>query len=273
MVVNIIKKAKSALLADPKLLYEEESGLIKKPFYFSGNNGKAVLLLHGWTTVPYEVLRLGKYLNKNGYTVYGPLLRGHGGVPSDLEGIIWEDWMCDANRAYEKLAEDYEKIYIAGTSLGANLATMLAKNKNSVSGIVLMAMPYKIKLERITALFAHILKIFKKYNTKFYPPSFGSKATITRLISYQTYPIDSALEVYKLIKICRKELSKIKQPCLILQSNEDHIVTKNSLEKIYEKINSKVKEKKYINKAYHTFISDIRNEHVFEDILEFIKKN
>jgi carboxylesterase len=75
------------------------------------------------------------------------------------------------------------------------------------------------------------------------------------------------------MKIVRKELPKVKQPCLILQSSSDHIVTKNSLEEIYEKIGSKVKQKKYIKKAYHTFISDVKNEHVFEDILKFIKNN
>lgn len=273
MVNGIYNKIKGVLSVDPQLLYKEDTSLLNKPFYFPGTNGKAVLLIHGWTSVPYEVRRLGKYLNENGYTVSGPLLRGHGTTPRDLENVGWADWLCDVTRAYEELAKNHQKIYVAGTSMGANLTAMLAKNKNNISGIILMAMPYKIKLEKISAFIASIIRWFKKYNKKFYPPTFGASSSITRMISYQTYPINSALEIYKLIKISRKELPKVNQPCLILQSNSDHIVTKKSLEKIYEKIGSKVKEKKYVNRAYHTFISDIKNEHVFEDILKFIEKN
>jgi esterase/lipase len=58
-----------------------------------------------------------------------------------------------------------------------------------------------------------------------------------------------------------------------MQSSIDHIVAKGSLEKIYNKISSVVKKKKYIEKAYHTFISDTRNENVFEDILHFLDEN
>ncbi|KKP78187.1 MAG: Alpha/beta hydrolase fold protein [Candidatus Moranbacteria bacterium GW2011_GWF2_35_39] len=273
MINKICEKTRGVLSTDPKVLYQEERCFSKEPFYFPGTNGKAVLLIHGWTSVPYEVRRLGKYLNENGYTVSGPLLRGHGTKPEDLENVRWEEWLCDVTRAYEELAKDHEKIFVAGTSMGANLTAMLAKNKANISGIILMAMPYKIKLEKISVFIANIVKWFKKYYKKFYPPTFGASTTITRLISYQSYPIKSALELYKLMKISRKVLLKVKQPCFILQSNRDHVVAKNSLEKIYEKIGSKIKEKKYVDRAYHTFISDIKNEHIFEDILNFLNKN
>jgi esterase/lipase len=58
-----------------------------------------------------------------------------------------------------------------------------------------------------------------------------------------------------------------------MQSTSDHVVSRNSCEKIYANIGSTVKQKKYIKRAYHTFISDIKNENVFEDILNFIEKN
>lgn len=273
MVKKIYNKVKGVIFSDPKILYKEEYALTDKPFYFSGDNKKAVLLIHGWTSVPYEVRRLGKYLNENGYTVSGPMLKGHGTVPKNLENVKWEDWMNDIMKAYEDLAKSHQKIFVAGTSIGANLSVMLAKNKLEIAGIILMAMPYNVKAEKLTVPIAKIASYFKKYNKKFYPPTFGASSTVTRLISYQTYPIKSALETFKLIKISRQELPKINQPCLILQSTSDHIVGKNSLELIYNGVSSKIKKKKYIQRAYHTFISDIKNEHVFQDILEFIEKN
>lgn len=272
-MVNIYKKVKKVLFADPKLLYEEEKDLVNQPFYFQGTNGKAVLLIHGWTSVPYELRRLGRYLNDEGYTVSGPMLSGHGTVPANLENIKWTDWLKDVVVTYDELKKNNEKVYVAGTSIGANLAVILAKNKPDIAGLVLMAMPYKIKLEKAVILFAKFLKLFGKYKKKFYPPTFGVSTTITRLISYQTYPVESALETFELVKVSRKELPKIKQPCFLIQSKSDHVVAKKSLENNYEKISSKIKKKKYIKKVYHTFISDIKNEEVFEDILKFLEEN
>lgn len=273
-IINIAEKAKNIFFANPKLIYQEERHLINKPFFFEGANGKAVLLLHGWTSTPYEVRRLGKYLNENGYTASGIQLSGHGTVPKDLEEVKWQTWVEDVASEYEKLKMKHQKVYIIGTSIGANITMMFAKDNPGVSGIVLMAAPYKLKLEKFVVFFAKIVSLFGNiYNKKFYPPTFGVSTTVTRLISYQTYPIKNALEAFMLIRHSRKNLEKIIQPCLIMQSTHDHITTKNSMEKIFGEISSSVKKKQYIKKAYHTFISDIKNEHIFKEVLEFLDKN
>lgn len=270
MVNKIIKSVKGTLFYDPKSLYNEEKSLLNKPFYFEGNNGKAVLLIHGWSSTPYEVRRLGKYLNEAGYTVSGPQLRGHGTVPKDLENVKWTQWLADLEKAHDDLKKKYQQVFVMGTSIGSNLAILLASQRPEIAGLVLMATPYKIKLEKLTVIFARSLKLFRPYNKKFYPPTFGLSTSITRLISYQSYPVKSALETFDLIKIARTKLENINQPCLLIQSTNDHIVSKKSMEDIYNRIKSVKKKKRYIKRAYHTFISDIKNSHIFEDILDFI---
>ena len=261
---------KSVLFSDPQLLYKEERYLLNKPFYFEGNNNRAVLLIHGWSSTPYEVRRLGKYLNEAGYTVSGPQLRGHGTVPKDLENVKWTDWLSDLEVAYDDLRKKYKTVFVMGTSIGSNLAILLASERSDIAGLVLMATPYKIKLEKLTVIFARSLKLVRPYNKKFYPPTFGLSTSITRLISYQTYPVKSALETFDLIKAARMKLKAVYQPCLLIQSSSDHIVNKKSIEEIYNRISSIKKKKRYIKRAYHTFISDIKNSHIFEDILDFI---
>lgn len=272
-VKKLLKTVKGILFVDPDLLLKEERHLVNQPFYFEGTNGKAVLLIHGWTSTPYEVRRLGVYLNENGYTVSGPMLRGHGTVSSDLKNVHWTDWLEDIKKSYDDLKKNHSKVYVAGTSIGACLAVILASKKTGIAGLILMAMPYKIRYEKISLVLAKIASFFKEYNKKYYPPTFGVSTTITRVIAYQTYPILSAIETFKLVDVARKYISKVVQPCFVLQSKSDHIVNKKSLEKIYDQIGSKIKKKQYIKRAYHTFISDIKNENVFEDILNFINKN
>jgi len=273
MVRRILRKTKSILFADPRFLYEEDRAFIKKPFYFKGDNKKAVLLLHGWSTTPYEVRRLGKFLNENGFTVHAPMLSGHGTKPSDLEDIIYQNWLDDAQKALDNLKMNHDQVFVGGTSMGATLTMQLAKENKDIAGIILMATPYRLKFEKMMEIFVKFISKFKKYHKKFYPPTFGAFTTITRLISYQQYPFKNVLELAKLVKMSRKNLDKILQPCFIIQSSSDHIINKNSLMKIYDQIGSERKKKKYIKRAYHTFISDIKNEHVFEDILNFLEEN
>jgi len=282
MVKRLIKfagkaagKAKGILFADPKLLYYEERHLLNQPFFWQGSNGKGVLLVHGWSSAPYELRRLGKYLNENGYTVLGIQLTGHGTVPKDLEDVRWEQWAQDVRAGYRELEKTCGKVYVAGTSIGANLAMILAKEEKNVAGLILMATPYKMKMERSGLFVVKLsLSLFgNKYRKKFYPPTFGLSTTVTRLIAYQSYPMKNLLEVYGAIQSARSNLSAIEQPCFLLQSTHDHIVTKNSMEKIYAGIGSQIKKKIYVHKAYHTFISDIKNEHIFEDILRFLDEN
>lgn len=272
-VIKILKTAKGALFADPKLLYEEERHLLNQPFYFEGNNNKAALLIHGWSSVPYEVRRLGKFLNENGYTVSGPMLRGHGTVPKDLENIKWNEWFNDVEKNYLELKSKYNQVYIGGTSLGANLSILLAAKYPEISGLVLMATPYKFKLEKLAYFFVRFSLNFVRYRKKFYPPTFGVSTTITRLISYQSYPLKSALEAFELVKQSRENLHLVQQPCFLLQSKHDHMTVKNNMELIYDRIGSKIKKKKYMERAYHTFISDVKNEHVFQEVLNFIQRN
>ncbi|HDZ85251.1 MAG TPA: alpha/beta fold hydrolase [Candidatus Moranbacteria bacterium] len=273
MVQKILKKVKNRLFSDQWALYKKEKHLLNKPFYFEGNNGKAVLLIHGWTCTPYEVRRLGKYLNENGYTVYGPMLRGHGTVPKDIENVKWNEWLEDIEKEFLKLREKYEKVYVGGTSLGANITMLLAEKYSDAAALILMAAPYKFKLEKLSEIIARIVVKFQRYRKKTYPPTLGAARTITRLISYQTYPVKSIFQAFELVKKSRDSLFEIKQPCLMIQSTHDHMVVSDNMEQLYDKIGSKIKKKKYIKRAYHTFISDIKNEHVFKDILNFLNKN
>jgi len=272
-IKKILNTVKSVLFLDPQALFNEEKHLLDKPFYFKGEGGKAVLLIHGWSTTPYEVRRLGKYLNENGYSACGPMLSGHGTVPKDLEGIDWKIWLEDVEKVYLELKNNHGQVYIAGTSIGASLAVLLAEKYPDVSGLVLMATPYKLRMEKIVEWAVKIFGKFFQYRKKFYPPTFGKSTAVTRLISYQTYPLSSVLQAAEVVRAARKNLEKITQPCFLLQSSSDHIVSKGSIDELYDRIGSAEKKKKLIKKAYHTFISDIKNEHVFSDILNFLEEN
>ena len=273
MIKKIYNRIKILLFLNANILSVEERKLVNKPFHFKGDNGEAILLVHGWTSTAYEVRRLARFLNDSGYTTMGPMLKGHGSYFKDLKNVRMEDWLMDVKLAFEELKKEHNKVYIIGNSIGANLAVIFSADRVDVAGLVLLAMPYQIRLEKLSGFFAKFVNILLPYARKMYLPWMSFSTAMIRATSYQNYPIKSALETIIITKKSRKILGKIVQPCLIMQSSNDHVVASNSLEKIYTQINSPIKKKQYVPRSYHTFISDLENAYVFKDILNFIEEN
>ena len=270
VTVGDVKKHSSVfkkLLADKKIF--------NKGFFLQGNNGQAVILIHGWSSTPYTIRKLGEYLHQQGYTVIGPRLTGHGTKPEDLQGVKWQEWLGGVEKVYKGIVGKYNKIFVVGTSLGGNLAILLASKFPQISGLVLLATPYKPKSRIKTHVFIFLAKVFRiKLLSKYYPVSVKSLGTaITPMVSYQKYPGSSVVESMKCILVSRKKMRAIEQPCLIVQSKDDHMILSESADKIYEEISSKVKEKRYLQNTYHSFISDVNSRYVFKDIYNFLKVN
>lgn len=111
-----------------------------EPFMFKGDE-RAVLLLHGFTGHSADVRMLGRFLNSKGYTCYAPIYRGHGKSPEELIEATAEQWWEDVQNAYHYLkGEGYEKIAVAGLSLGGVLALRLACN-HPLEAVVTMCSP------------------------------------------------------------------------------------------------------------------------------------
>lgn len=66
-------------------MYRKEE--LVKPFSLQGGN-IGILLIHGFTACPIDLKPLGEILNSFGYTVYAPLLAGHGRTPEEMRGDI-----------------------------------------------------------------------------------------------------------------------------------------------------------------------------------------
>src|SRR3990172_5001769 len=131
-----------------KVLYEEKylardpgTGLLLggEPFFFPGyDNGKAVLLIHGFADTPYDLRPLGEYLAAHGITACAPLLKGHGTSAKDMEKTGWRDWLVKPESALKELSSKHKKVYLAGFSMGGSIAIDLA-SRYEVAGVILLA--------------------------------------------------------------------------------------------------------------------------------------
>jgi carboxylesterase len=110
-------------------------------FTLTGTNGRALLLLHGSGDSPQTLRYLGEQLHRAGYTVYAPLLPGHGRSPREFAQVSAADYLTAARAALDVLRARHGWIGVAGLSMGGALAVQIAAEAADIRVLVLMA-PY-----------------------------------------------------------------------------------------------------------------------------------
>ena len=86
--------------------------------FFHGNNGKAVLLIHGITSGAAQMVPMAKFLNDYGYSVWCVNLAGHGTFPQELLHTSCEDFIAKAEYDYKYLRKHFDTVYVGGLSTG-----------------------------------------------------------------------------------------------------------------------------------------------------------
>jgi carboxylesterase len=95
-----------------------------------GENGRiGFLLIHGLGGTPVELRFVAQGLTRAGFTVYCPLLEGHGGTDEELNATSWQDWYETVCAAHDELSARCDMVVVGGLSSGALLALHLAAQR------------------------------------------------------------------------------------------------------------------------------------------------
>ena len=239
-----------------------------EPFFLPGNK-TGCLLIHGFTGAPKEMLWMGKFLNKKGYTVLGIRLAGHATQLSDLMRTRWWDWQASVEDGLYLLKGYCNKIITIGLSMGGDLS-LLAAATYSIDGAIAMSSLYSLPKDW-RLIFARQLSFFVPTAKKGENDMKNIEAA-KQHVSYPTYPIRSVAELNDLLKEVQQLLPQIKIPVLLVHSKSDRAVNIENIEKIYEHIGSKAKAKLILEKSSHVITEDIEREKVYNAALNFIRK-
>lgn len=238
-------------------------------FLLKGTNGRAVLLLHGYTGTTAEMRPFGDYLHSLGYTVLCPRLPGHGTSVDDLEQTVAGQWVTAAKLGYALLAKSYDKIYVAGLSMGALLAIVVAATEK-VKAVAFLAAPIFVKDRRVP--FLPLLRYFIRYLPKRKRNYHDLQAYCQ---AYEKMPTKPLTSLFALSKTCRKQLiPQISVPCVILQSKIEHTVDPRSAQYIFEHLATAAREKEllWFERSGHILTLDSEHEAVFRSIAEFFRR-
>lgn len=242
-----------------------------KAIYFPRSSDVGVLLLHSYTSTPYEFVDLSRYLADRGITVYAPTIAGHGTVVEDLENTTIEEWQESAEEAYLYLKQKTKKVFVVGSSFGGNLAFHLAtKFTNPVAGVVSMGTPINVHWQKFFKLSLYTYGLLKK-NQKKHRSHYNLMYINQEQVVYPVMPTKSLRRFFYLIqKITIPSLESIKVPTLIIQSNADRIVNPNSALYLHEHLGSLDKRILWVNGNNHALAADEKKGLIFKAIFRFI---
>jgi carboxylesterase len=196
-----------------------------------------VLLLHGFSGDPQELLPLGEGLAAAGYAVQIPVLPGHGGVPHDLADHSWRDWLAAARTALAAMRGQHRQIIVGGFSMGGALAALLAAEQ-PLDGLLLLAVPTELApawAMRLVPLLKYVMPAFRPLaKADFSDPQVRSQiqqfdpevdlddlAVQAVLRQHIRMPLAALAELVALLRAARLVIPAIATPTLIMHGTQD----------------------------------------------------
>lgn len=254
-----------------------------------------VLLIHGLTGTPTEMKQFGKVIARKGFTVACPELAGHCATIEALSATKWHDWYLSIEKAFDALKEECEHVFVAGLSMGALIALLLAAKKgHQVAGVILLSTTFfydgwNVPIYKQKFLLPLVLYSPLKYFLHWEETSpYGIKDERTRAlvhailenrdnqaadkIGYFKTPATVILESVRLIKATKKALKNVLVPTLIVHATEDDMASIKNAHYTQANIASETVETFFVDDTYHVLTLDKRKDDVAKRAAQFCKE-
>lgn len=238
-------------------------------FLLRGTSSKGALLLHGFTSSAAEMRLLGNFLHEKGYTVYAPLLPGHGTTPEDLQKKNYQDFIREALEGYRKLEEieNVREIYLAGQSMGGLLALYLAE-KGYGKKLAVLAAP--VWIQQSLGEWAWVLQYIKPFTERRKKPMRINGELVYR--GYSKMPLSTLASMLKLRRKVIENLKKITNPMLLIYSRAEHTVKPESADYIAQNASNCMVKQVWLDRSGHAITLDNQKEIAFQEIWNFFEE-
>jgi carboxylesterase len=237
---------------------------------------RGVLLIHGLTGTPAEMLLLGKRMHREGFTVHGVQLAGHCGDEADLLATGWRDWYASVEQAAIKLRGQVDHLFVAGLSMGALLALLLAAERpDLVDGVGVLGATFRYdgwnmpKIARLSFMLPLIKRLGLARKRSFQEESpFGLRDERIRgqisgamlsgdstIAGLPGNPWHSLADLYLLSARVRQRLGSVQSPCLVAHATEDDIAHVRNAHLVVNRVNAPV-QLLLLQDSYHMITLD-----------------
>lgn len=248
-----------------------------EPFFYPGTSGIGCVLGHGFTSSPYEMRWVGRFLAEQGHSVYGVRLAGHGLHHQALRGMAWQNWLASMRDGYELLRSQTQKIILVGHSLSGILALYLS-TQVEVAGAVVMAAPITVAHANTQRLL-QVMRVVRPY---LYMPDTSNlgeylkgeqaklgEPTVGR-VRYDFWAASAILQFYECAAQGRAILPKVTIPLSLIYAEKDQTAFPNDMDYIKSHVGSQQIEEFVLPNATHNLQLGADRQQVFERIGQFV---
>lgn len=250
----------------------DANGLLRGAAPFSTRDARPVgcLLIHGFTSTPWDVRACGAFLTSHGIAVEAPLLAGHGTRPEDLADTALEDWLASIEAGYDRLAERVDRVFALGISLAGNFLLTLAP-RLPFAGLILIGTPLRFRYERAYRAAYRVLRAAgREYQRKWYVDHLDAAIRKDRP-TYDRFPLRCGPDCLRAIERSRATLSAVTCPVFILQSTSDHAVDERTIDEFRHQLGSADVTVRWFTDRYHVLLIDHGSEEAYTAITDFVQ--
>ncbi|MBU6460972.1 MAG: alpha/beta fold hydrolase [Proteobacteria bacterium] len=251
---------------------------------------RAVLLLHGLSSSPLEMLPVAQSLNKAGFSVRSPFIPGYG-YESGAKITNWLDWQTFTLDCFDRMQNEYETVAVCGLCMGAVLALNLAiERPQLVSALSVLsttlyfdgwATPWSRMLLPLAfySPLRYILSVREREPYGVKNPHIRAwvakemQSRQTSVAGASRLPMKGIYEASRLMKKARSRIHEIESPVLIIHADEDDVASVRSAEFVAGHVASPMVRKIIVHNSYHMVTLDNDRNQVMQETTAFFKEN
>jgi carboxylesterase len=242
------------------------------PFAFPGGDGPdgrtGVLLVHGFTGTPMSMRPWGEHLAAQGFAVRCPLLPGHGTRWQDCNDSTHDQWTTTVEEAFDALAAECDRVFVAGLSMGGTLATRLAEVRpGDVAGVILVNPA--LLTQRLDA---KLLPLLARLTPSWAPIASDIKKPGVEELAYPKLPTRAMMQLRRLWALTRADLSRVTAPVIVFHSAEDHVVEPINTKVLLDGISSTDTTEVLLEDSYHVATLDNDAPKIFDGSVAWIRE-
>ncbi|MGC9313172.1 MAG: alpha/beta hydrolase [Sediminispirochaetaceae bacterium] len=237
------------------------------PDCLEGDNGKAVLVIHGFTGLTDDMRYLAERLNQAGYTVSLPRLPGHGTNHIDFQLTGRRDWLRRCIDSYLELRSRFDTVYVTGLSMGGLLTIILASlfpvPRIALAAPAIINTNKKIYLTPLLRFF--IGRVRSPYDEEPEDPQ-------REYIASEYWRWRYAAQIYELLRLqrqARRALRTVEADTLTIVSKGDASVPLTAADIIENNIAAVKKRRLILEKSPHVLVNDVEKEQVAAEIIDW----
>lgn len=192
-----------------------------KTFVLKGNNANPVFIfVHGWASLPTDLMPIAKSFNEEGNTCVLLLLEGHGESMTELSNAKYDEWYNQIERVYNKYHTDNKKVFLFGFSLGATICLDFA-SRNNVDGVVSISGFFSFRHPKSSLFFLRLIKNFRtKWKRNLHTTSKDSR----KETAFHKYiPLQAVESILKESNRVKKMACYIRCPVIFFHSIDDKV--------------------------------------------------